>query len=176
MKKLLYFGADIDISPILLFPKIKEFVFMDLGDVNHLAHWGVEEYNGFIIPRKPRHWLGKDLQSTLKIILLKFYPDVKVSRTKNIITYIFDKERTIKYYTNVFLPNYDKKKCVSTQFNSKETLYKNYIQTSLTKNIIDEILSCNILYVLGYFPGYPIVSLLNLDIIYTQDYVMYDSK
>jgi len=178
MKRLLYFGADIDISPIVLFPKIKEFVFVDLGDVNHLNHWGTEYYKGFIIPSKPRHWKGKNLQSTLTMILSDYYSDITIKKKNNMLLFTFDNNRKLKYYTNIFLPSYNKNNACIRLRDRKNIKYinQNYIPNSLTREVIDEMLQCNILFILGYFPSYPIISELQLDEIYTQDYILYERK
>ena len=112
------------------------------------------------------------------MILSDYYSDITIKKKNNILIFTFNNNRKLKYYTNVFLPRYNKNNACIRFRDVKNVKYMGlyYIPNSLTREVIDEMLQCNVLYILGYFPGYPIISELQLDEIYTQEYILYERK
>ena len=46
MKRLLYLGADNDLTPIISYPDIKQFIYVDQLPRNYHAHYGIKYYKG----------------------------------------------------------------------------------------------------------------------------------
>jgi hypothetical protein len=186
-ERLLYFGSDIDLSPILLYPKINDFVYIDQTPRNYEAHWGVKYYKGLYIPSYRPDCGDKDMVESLIEKIKKKFKNVKSHREGDKLVITFDKKKKLTYWLNTLLPNFTFKnqfkkiKKVKSEgeymFNTEAFSY--FDKTNLTKEIIDDMLKCNILYIRGYYPSFPIIQMLKLDKIITQDYIIsyyYDGK
>lgn len=178
--RLLYFGSDIDLSPIILYPNINDFVYIDQTPRNYEAHWGVKYYKGLYIPSYRPDCGDKDMVESLIEKMKKKFSNVKSHRDGDKLVIKFGKNRKLTYWLNTLLPNFTYKnqfkkiKKVKSEgkhmFNPEAFSY--FDKTNLTKEIIDDMLNCNILYIRGYFPSFPIIQMLILDKIITQDCII----
>lgn len=179
MDRILYLGADTDLTPIILYPQIKEFVYIDQLPRNYEAHWGIEYYKGLYIPKYRPDVKGKTMIDVLYDKLKKeFGNDVKYNRNGDLLEFTFDNNRKLFYWINTLLPSFnefgndiieiinDKKKYYSAD---DAQLCKYYSPNNLTKEIIDDMLKCNILFLRGFYPAFPIFQMLKLDKIISQD-------
>lgn len=175
--RLLYLGSDTDLSPIILYPEIKEFVYIDQLPRNYKSHWGIDYYKGLYIPQYRPDKKG-DMINDLIQKMKKNFHNVKVTRDGDLLTIYFDKNKKLIYWLNTILPEFDYQNQFKKIKNIKSddlfdlTKLKYYSDTNLTKEIIDDMLKCNILYIRGYYPSFPIIQMLNLDKIITQDYIL----
>lgn len=171
MKRLLYFGADVDVQPIVSNPDIKEFVFIDQLPRDYLGHWGFEYYKGIYIPKY--HTKGGMLNLLIKN-MKKHFTNVKEKLDGDKLVITFDKNRKLTYWLNTLLPEFNEKQ--QFQKIEKTNDFKKKLQfiafTNLTKEIVDDMLKCNILYMMGYHPDFPILEMLKLDKIISYSYVL----
>ncbi len=179
--RLLYLGSDTDLSPILLYPDIKEFVYIDQLPRNYESHWGITYYKGLYIPQYRPDTKGNMIDLLVKK-MRKHFTHVKVNREGDLLTIYFDKNKKLTYWLNTLLPEFTDKNQFKTIKEIKSPYYSNskkdlqkmeyYSDTNLTKEIIDDMLKCNILYIRGYYPSFPILQMLHLDKIITQDVII----
>ena len=178
MDRILYFGADIDLTPVILYPNIREFVYIDQLPRNYEAHWGIEYYKGIYIPKYRPDAGGKNMIEVLHNKLDSKFNDVKYVRNGDLLEFEFDKGRKLYYWINTLLPLFNEFKTDKIIIkNDKKKYYdvdavdecKYFSKTNLTKEIIDDMLKCNILFIRGFYPSFPIFQMLKLDKIISQD-------
>jgi len=170
MKRLLYLGADNDITPIISYPDIKQFVYVDQLPRNYHAHYGIKYYKGLYIPQ---YHSKKNMVQVFVDKMKKQFQDILVRRDGDKLEIRFEKNRTLTYWLNTLLPTFTAK----NQFKKikevdGEEKYDYYDSTNLTKEIIDSMLKCNILFIKGYYPAFPILRMLKLKTIITPSYIL----
>lgn len=52
MKRILYLGAGMDLTPIWMYPDVKEFVYIDQLPRNALCEYGIIYHKGLYIPKQ----------------------------------------------------------------------------------------------------------------------------
>ncbi len=171
MKRLLYLGADDDLTPIISYPDIKHFVYVDQLPRNYHAHYGIKYYKGLYIPQYVHS--KKDMVQVLVDKMKKQFADVLIRRDGDKLEIRFEKNRTLTYWLNTLLPTFTAK----NQFKKikevdGEEKYDYYDSTNLTKEIIDSMLKCNVLFIKGYYPAFPILRMLKLKTIITPSYIL----
>ena len=170
MKRLLYLGADDDLMPIISYPDIKQFVYVYQLPRNYHAHYGIKYYKGLYIPQ---YHSKKDMVQVLVDKMKKQFQDIIVRRNGDKLEIRFEKNRTLTYWLNTLLPTFTAK----NQFKKikevdGEERYDYYDSTNLTKEIIDSMLKCNVLFIKRYYPAFPILSMLKLKTIITPTYIL----
>lgn len=171
MKRLLYLGANVDIDPIIKNPDIKEFVYVDQLPRDYEAHWGMEYYKGLYLPK---YFYKEGFMKLLIKTMKKNFTNVKQKLEGNKLTITFDKDKKLTYWLNTLLPSFNEK----TQFQKIKKdadgleKIKYFSHTNLTKEIVDDMLKCNVLYIMGYTPSFPILEMLRLNKIITYSYIM----
>lgn len=171
MKRLLYLGSDDDITPIISYPDIKQFVYVDQLPRNYHAHYGIKYYKGIYIPQYVHS--KKDMVQVLVDKMKKQFQDILVQRDGDKLEIRFEKNRTLTYWLNTLLPTFTAKNQFKKikEVDGKEK-YDYYDSTNLTKEIINSILKCNVLFIKGYYPAFQILRMLKLKTIITPTYVL----
>lgn len=171
MKSLLYLGADDDLTPIISYPDIKQFVYVDQLPRNYHAHYGIKYYKGIYIPQYVHS--KKDMVQVLVDKMKKQFQDILVRRDGDKLEIRFEKNRTLTYWLNTLLPTFTAKNQFKKikEVDGKEK-YDYYDSTNLTKEIIDSMLKCNVLFIKGYYPAFPILRMLKVRTIITPSYIL----
>jgi hypothetical protein len=108
----------------------------------------------------------------------KHFTNVKSKRDGDKLTISFGKKKRLTYWLNTILPEFTfKNQFVKIKETTQKNIYDSDInfyfsQTNVTKDIIDDMLKCDILYIRGYYPSFPILQMLKLKKIITQDYIL----
>jgi len=160
MNKAIYIGAGVDIVPALLFPSLKEFIFIDSQP---FSEFGSHTYH-----QAGESWIAlKDISKEERFNNL-FSRPLFLSRLESIMNnnnfkksesnpdyLIFNNDetkQTIKYYYSIAFPNY------------------------IDESIIKEIKTCNTLIVCGHDPHVDILSYLpSLTYFIGNDHTVYES-
>ena len=115
----------------------------------------------------------KDMVQVLVDKMKKQFQDIIVRRNGDKLEIRFEKNRTLTYWLNTLLPTFTAK----NQFKKikevdGEEKYDYYDSTNLTKEIIDSMLKCNVLFIKGYYPAFPILRTLKVKTIITPSYIL----
>lgn len=154
MNKALYIGAGLDILPVLLFPFLKEFIFIDSQPFSdhgtHAYYVEDEKYISSYVLKKDRfeNLFSRPtfLPSLEKVMNQNNFKPVQL--TLDYILYQNNlTNQTIKYYYSCSFPEY------------------------LDNNIIDEIKSCNTIIVCGHHPDKVVLEYLQ-----SPTYLIGDSR
>jgi hypothetical protein len=184
MIRAVYIGAGVDIIPVLLFPQIKEFIYIDSQPFSEFGTLTYQEYDKL---QNPENDVLKNSNNTL----LRF--GIDTTQERGIAKYVEKEERFENLFSRPkFLPSLDKimkqNNFNKIESNDEYIIYKNneqqikyYYSLSfpeyLTSNIIDEIKTCNTLILCGYDPNKIILEYLqNPYLIVNSDTCYYNNS
>lgn len=137
MNKAIYIGAGLDILPALLFPSIKEFIFIDSQPFSefgtHAYHIESEKFISTLNVLKKDQFENLFSRPTFMPTLEKVMNQNNFQQSKSTPDYILYQNQitnqTIKYYYSFSFPEY------------------------LDESILNEIKSCNTIIVCGHHPN-----------------------
>ena len=162
-ERMLYCGAGTDIFPLIRYPEIKNFTYVDREPWSIEWSRDYEEIDGLRL----RAQMGRPFKRRLEDRLNSHFEILESSVVADRFwTYKVKNKRTgvvqnLLYITNILLPE------ISPEDQMKPLDEIEDYDTNLTRGILNMMRRCTILYINNYLPAFHLIKALKIDTAYT---------